>query len=407
MARSGWFRRTSVVGILAVVVAMVAAGCAGGSSGGGGQSGGDIKIGATYELTGLCALLGKQASDGARAYAQYVNDNGGVLGRKIALDLVDNQSQPTLAVRQATQFVQSGGAVAVVGPVCSNTSPPVVQAANNLKKPIITNGGNWPYTFTDPSQYQWAWTATPIVAKNGMSLYPPYLQSKSIKKVAVVGPEYPLLTQTVALYKSMGASLPFQITGVFTFPSGSKNVTPQVLKAVATKPDLLLTMGAAADAVAILKAVSNQGINVPIGLPGGDTTPAFMDAVGKDVFTKLSPFGFTYQTQVFDQLPSSNPLKAEIGTYMQAMQKIGASTDGGTSNAAMGWDAMKSIVTAIKDAGSTDPEALQKALQNQRFVGVTAEWNRTPTDHEGASNSYVLVQLVDGAWKLVYTPGNS
>ncbi len=63
-----------------------------------------ILIGTSGPLTGPIAAYGA-VSEGANAYFQYVNDHGGINGRKIKLVMLDDQYQPDLGVANARKLV--------------------------------------------------------------------------------------------------------------------------------------------------------------------------------------------------------------------------------------------------------------------------------------------------------------
>src|SRR5438046_825172 len=66
-----------------------------------GITGTEIKIGSTQPLTGPAAPGYSEIAPAANAYIQYVNAHGGVFGRKITYEYLDDGSNPTttLSVR--------------------------------------------------------------------------------------------------------------------------------------------------------------------------------------------------------------------------------------------------------------------------------------------------------------------
>src|SRR5438876_12419736 len=54
----------------------------------------EIKIGSTQPLTGPAAPGYSEIAPAANAYVQYVNDHGGVFGRKITYDYLDDGYHP-------------------------------------------------------------------------------------------------------------------------------------------------------------------------------------------------------------------------------------------------------------------------------------------------------------------------
>ncbi|MBU4582560.1 MAG: ABC transporter substrate-binding protein [Proteobacteria bacterium] len=70
-----------------------------------GVSNTEVKIGATVDLSGPIAFMGKGVTDGAKLYFQYINDQGGVYGRKINFLVEDDGYQSPRAVQGAKKLI--------------------------------------------------------------------------------------------------------------------------------------------------------------------------------------------------------------------------------------------------------------------------------------------------------------
>src|SRR5215207_7476595 len=101
MKRVGGPARLRIVAAASVALALVLAGC-GDDDGGGGGTEGDttgvtadsIKLGSHYPLTGPAAPGYSKIGPAAEAYFKYVNDKGGVNGRKIDFTYKDDAYNP-------------------------------------------------------------------------------------------------------------------------------------------------------------------------------------------------------------------------------------------------------------------------------------------------------------------------
>lgn len=65
----------------------------------------EIKIGGIVDLSGPIAFMGKGVSDGAKLYFKYINDEGGIYGRKITYILEDDGYQSPRAVQACKKLV--------------------------------------------------------------------------------------------------------------------------------------------------------------------------------------------------------------------------------------------------------------------------------------------------------------
>src|SRR5262252_4929056 len=94
---------------------LIAAACAGGSSTTTAAPTGPIKLGLLTSLTGNYAPLGTNDKLAAVQMVNAINAKGGINGRKIDLDIVDDGSDPNQTVVQLNRLIDDG-VVAIEGP---------------------------------------------------------------------------------------------------------------------------------------------------------------------------------------------------------------------------------------------------------------------------------------------------
>src|SRR5215471_12388258 len=73
-----------------------------------------IDIGGTFPLTGVASLY-KTIPTAEKAYFDYINDRGGVNGRKINFDILDDAYNPAQTVPLTQQLVEQNKVFAVFG----------------------------------------------------------------------------------------------------------------------------------------------------------------------------------------------------------------------------------------------------------------------------------------------------
>jgi hypothetical protein len=56
---------------------------------------------------------------------------------------------------------------------------------------------------------------------------------------------------------------------------------------------------------------------------------------------------------------------------------------------------------AVEASGSTDPVALRDALERTEMTNPFGVWKRTPTDHDGSTNPYIIATHDASGWKYV------
>src|SRR5438874_179236 len=104
-----------------------------------------ITLGAAVQSTGAQANTGRYYADAYRLAVDTINAKGGVkVGEKsykLALKLYDNQSDPSLAVRQYVQLVTSDKVNYLLGPFASNYVLDTSSVAEKYELPMVQGGG--------------------------------------------------------------------------------------------------------------------------------------------------------------------------------------------------------------------------------------------------------------------------
>ena len=87
-----------------------------------------IRIGASISMTGSYAKPAAYGREGYLLCQKHVNDQGGLLGRKIEFVIYDDRSDPPTAVRLYEKLITEDKVEVVRGPYSS----PVTEAAVNV-----------------------------------------------------------------------------------------------------------------------------------------------------------------------------------------------------------------------------------------------------------------------------------
>src|SRR6266446_7598841 len=98
-----------------------------------GVTAGRILIGQSASLTGTTAEIGRQMRDGARAYLETVNRQGGINGRKIELITLDDAGQTKVGEANTKRLIGEDKVFLLFGYTGRNTSEaalPIIDAAN-------------------------------------------------------------------------------------------------------------------------------------------------------------------------------------------------------------------------------------------------------------------------------------
>lgn len=135
---------------LAAVAALGLAACGAASSGGGGGGGGSkgpVTIGTSLSLSGDFAADGVNFERGYELWAAYQNAHGGLLGRKVKLDVVSDGSSPSQVVTNYQKLISVDHDPLVLGPYSTLLSVPAQKVANRYGYMLMTGAGGGPAAF--------------------------------------------------------------------------------------------------------------------------------------------------------------------------------------------------------------------------------------------------------------------
>ncbi|MBV8029896.1 MAG: ABC transporter substrate-binding protein, partial [Betaproteobacteria bacterium] len=120
--------------VLAALAAMVVAGTVRAENG---VTTDRIVLGQSVALSGPAAQLGIQMRNGLKAYFDFVNERGGVNGRRIELVTLDDGYEPGRTVPNTKKLINEDRVFALIGYVGTPTSVPVVPIISEAKVPFI------------------------------------------------------------------------------------------------------------------------------------------------------------------------------------------------------------------------------------------------------------------------------
>ncbi|HLH68823.1 MAG TPA: ABC transporter substrate-binding protein [Candidatus Dormibacteraeota bacterium] len=378
-----------------VAVALLLAACAGGNSATTGQSNaGPIKIGLLTSLTGNYAPLGTGDEQGAQLMVDRVNAQGGINGRKLELDIVNDGSDPNQTVVQLNRL-DSDGVVALLGPPQSTADLAIKPLVNQKKLPTIALGAADQQT-NPVTPYMWQ-TAnlSSQVARDILG----YLQQEGKTRLAMMydsANAYAVAghDETKSLMDRYGITL----VDDESFQTSATNFTPEITRVVAAKPDFTLVWATGAPPVVITKQWAAANTGIPLMMTGAEATPLYVQPAG--------PAAEGVYLQV---------VMADIGPYLPASNRFKKIIDGiakpfqakyGTYPSQFSWDAitaMSFLIDAIKRKGATR-EAIRQGLDSISLDTANGHYTFTPTRHYGMPQSANTIAIVRNG-QFVPAPG--
>lgn len=373
--------------VLMLFMLGVIAGCGGGTTGDekSGASGDVIKVGINTELSGGAASYGTNARDGALLAIEHINANGGVMGKKLEAVVRDCKSTADEAMSVSAALVGEK-IVAQVGPLISSDVQACTPIMMENKIPLIAPAATAPKV---------------TVNEKGETL-------DYIFRVCFIDPfQGTLMAQfaydnlgakTAAIYKDAstdyGKGLAEYFNKTFTekggkivaeegFVKGDRDFKATLTKIREKKPDFIYVPGYYEEVAPLIKQARELGIDVAIGGGDGWDSPDMVKVAGN---TNLNKTYFTNHYSVEDQTPA---VVEFVNAYNEKYKKAP------DAFAALGYDSVKLLATAIERAGSDNPEKVKDALaQVKDFEGVTGKMSID--EKHNPVKAGVVIEFKDG-----------
>lgn len=352
-----------------------------------------IKIGGLFDLTGKAQNIGVATKDVAQMVVDRINKANGVNGRKIELVVADTQSEPSQAVIALKRLLDKEKVVAIIGPTTTGAAMACMSTIEAAKIPMVACvGGDAP---VDPTR---AWVfKTPQRTSAAVERIYTYLKAHKMKKVALLCASDKFGQEGKALLKQSAGKFGLSIAADESFDPMDADMTVQLTKVAAVKPQAIVVWTVGPAGAIIAKNAKQAKIDIPLFQCHGQPDANYLNLAGAAANGTAMP---ATKLMVAAQLPKNDPQRKVEMDFVAEFnsRKIG---ELGT-HSGYAWDAIQIVCRALKTAG-TDPAKLRAAIEKTRnYVGVSGIYNMSATDHCGLNaGSLVMVQVVDGKWKLI------
>jgi branched-chain amino acid transport system substrate-binding protein len=101
-----------------------------------------VRIGVILPLTGSQAAFGEALKNGYMIGVDEINAKGGVLGKRVELDIYDDQSKPDQAVQGVSKLVDQDHMPMILGSISSESTKAIVPAVTQRQIPLIIPAAN-------------------------------------------------------------------------------------------------------------------------------------------------------------------------------------------------------------------------------------------------------------------------
>ncbi len=366
----------------------------GGTGAAGGDSGdGPIKIGVNIELSGPSAVQGTAYKNAVEMVAEEINADGGVLGRDLELVIRDNKSDPTEALQVTKQMVENEDVVAIVGGGSSPTTMSTIEYVQSAEVPIVSMGSS--DAIVMPVEER-AWVfKVPAGTDMVMDKIFGEFEKEGITRVGFISVDNPYGDAGLQAFTNNAPDAGIEIVGTEKFQATDKDYTSIVTKLVGQDPEAIIVWAIPPGAGIVAQNIAASGFDGPVYYDPGAGAELFIRGAGEAAEgARLVHPAVLVADQV--QGAANQEVMTEFHhAYSEAYGEY-------SGFASYGADALKMIVQAIEEAGSTDRQAVRDALETIEYTGITGVYSMSAEDHSALDpEALVMVTVEDGEWKLL------
>lgn len=244
---------------------------------------GPVKIGISLSLTGDFAADGKAFQQGYQIWANSVNASGGLLGRRVTLDILDDASSETKVVTNYQQLVTVDHCDLLFGPFSSKLTKPAAMTADHEGYALVEGAGGGPSVFTQGLNN--VFDVSLPVANNLISFTQLVLSlspSERPQTAAYATEDDPFTQPQIDLARHLLELAGIQTASYTVYSSDTTNFAPFAQKLVNARADIVVLGTLLEDFKAFALAFKQQNYNPKalVATAGPDQGNDFLNAIG-------------------------------------------------------------------------------------------------------------------------------
>lgn len=360
------------ISLLMVAVVFVSAGA---------QAADTIKLGVCEPLSGTFKDIGERYLEGVEYAAKVINEQGGLLGRKVEVIPIDSELKPDVASRKATKLILKenvryfcggtgssvGGAMSVLAEKNNALMLSYGMAAASLTGAKCSRNFFRACLNTDVQSYALAmWVA-----------------NSGYKKVLGIAQDYSFGHEAVEAFmkkvKELNPSI--EIVGKLFHKAGEKDFAPYVSQIISSGAEVVWTPNWGNDLTLLIKQGKNLGMKAKIASYYLNDE-YLIESVADDSAIVGNVTAEAYMLTI----PGEKNRKFIEGFYKDKGY-YPSWLRGKAYTATMFW------AEAIKKAGKDDADAVIKAWEGLTYEGPAGTWYMRPCDHQAQIPVWVATMV--------------
>lgn len=371
-----------------------------------------VKVGMVEPLTGPMADVGQDSRLGAQMAVEAINAAGGIKslgGVRLELLVADSQTKVDTARAEAERLINAGaqlltGAyhsahVATIAPLAQQRRVPFIiditaadQPTANIAKSVREGQQKLQYVYR-------IFPGSATFGRNAVRFMTDIFKEAGVSpKRVVVMYSNDLFgkTQTESFLAAQKAANPgFDVVEVIPYPENAADLSTEVSRAKAARPDIVAPVTRPATAILLLEELAKQRVEL-MGIisPGA---PGLYETRQIQQLKELIEYVMDATVYANYRKPETQKVAAEY-----AKRSGGRNFD---ASGSYSYDAIQVMGDALERAASTDPDAIVAAIKKTNFPGGLSVYSGPIVFNETGDNpnaSTAMLQVLGQKTRVVW-----
>jgi branched-chain amino acid transport system substrate-binding protein len=355
------------------------------------QAGKAVRVAAIHPVSGVLAQVGQACRQGAQLAVEEINRAGGVRSKGAKLELLvgDSESKPEVGAAEAERLIREGARI-VVGAFQSDVVMAVAQVCERNEVPFVVDvAAADQITQSGFTRLFRIFPTTTTLGRNGTRYLSEVIaRSKAQVERAVVTHTKDLFGTVVAkafIAAHEAARSPIKIVDVIGYDLNVQDLSTEVARIKAARPDVLLPFNRIRDSVLLVRELYKQ--RVPLK---GILSPGSPGWYEKEFIEQTGPLG-EYALDAPPWYNPKSPVYQKVNALFQKAYNRSFDTNSGYS-----YEGILVAADALERAKAVEGPAIVEALRATRIEQHLMAGGPITFDQSGqnvnASTSLIQVQ---------------
>ena len=349
-----------------------------------------LRIGLSGPFSGGSSPMGESMRNGVRLAVEEINATGGIHGQPIELIERDDQARNEQGAQVATELVRLkvAATIGIVNTGVGLASIDHYQAARIPLLIAVSTGPALTRKFAPPnSKVNFIFRVSPTLDLEAAMLAAE-LKKRHLTRIALLADDTSYGDSGVAAVVTAAGSVGIDIVATERFKIGATKMNDALRRARNAGAQAVVASAIGPELAQIATAMKSSRWSVPLLGSWTLSMRNFIDVAGSAAEGALMP-------QTFIQDAGSTAKNSFLLAYQRHFK---AALISSPMSAAQGYDGMHLLALALRQARSTDGDAIRQALENlgSRYQGAVTSYDRpfSATDHDAITANMMVIGKV-------------